>query len=260
MPLPLTIGAGAFFVWSFKMTTSVEELCLQGFGSRVQSTFKLPTPPLMVATSAHVVHAQLSQEANKGSKPLAYPLFFFRVSGFSEAQQSPYNPIALAYEPVSTATDEDTQGRLSLLPINMDIECSYLDNDHGRVLNLAARWCKAGVSGALTFMVRVDGAPLAVVVRPAISVSFNTKDINPDGVNHYEVNLTATMSAYVSGPFDESLYRIALSKEMAFAMESLRSMPVQPALNRNFAYTEAAIENDGLPRASRPLFDLTIKD
>lgn len=241
------------------MTTSVEELCLQGFSSRVQSTFKLPTAPLLVSTSAHVVHAQLSQECNKGSKPLEYPLFFFRLTSMSESQQSPYNSIALAYEPLSTIADDDTQGKISVMPIQMEMECNYLDNDHGRLLNFAANWCKAGISGALTFTVRVDGAPLAIVVRPSISASFSTKDINPDGVNHYELNLSATMAAYVSGRFDESLYRLALSKEMAFSMQSAYTLPQQPSLNRNFAYVEAAIENAGLPTTARPLFDLSFR-
>lgn len=218
--------------------TSIEELCILGVASRLQSVFKLERPPLEVTASDHVVRAQYVAQMQQSTN-LQFPLVFYMLSGFSEGDT--YATSAMRYSGWPTASDEDTGGLLDLIPAIFTFNIWYMDDNKARMLAFCSKWMKASTRGDLNFEAIVDGSKISIQCKPTPNLSVPAKQAQTDSVQMYEFTSDLTVRGYISGPFDDSLRKIAIIKEVM--VSGLLGSRAASSPHEPYLVPESAIED-----------------
>lgn len=179
----------------------IDDYVFKGFQQQYQQTFGC----MCTYTNVHE-KSKLIERLFDG-KEVRYPWAYFVLQNVTPNTES-YNPHYLGRRGLPVTLDTDGGGLLTarLLPVNFEIEISYITNkfqsrDQGSVLSYMRRWMMARRFGYLKFDISYGRlSPIGIGVTLADSVPMPTRENVVEQETAYTCTATATIHGYISEP------------------------------------------------------------
>jgi hypothetical protein len=192
----------AFLILGTEMDIEpIDKFVLAGFAERFQQTFGAVKCAYVNANDKVRILQRVFGEGNQITYPYAY-----LVIKSQRANDQSYNPGYLSRRGiVININSEDTYQTVRILPVDFEIECTYVTNkfssvEQGSILSFARRMLMARRNGYLKFSIDYGMKQFGIGVDLEESVSIPSRENITESETSMEITVTATVHGYISEP------------------------------------------------------------
>ena len=213
----------------------IDDLIKQGFAQQMIRQFRAQT----IYTTSPDKLKTLQQLL--GNDPVKYPYIFLNVQSTAPNTDS-YNAHRLSRHgiPVSLNTDNNQIQMARIVPVNFEIEVTFVTNEYSgdltTVQGFVTRWLFARRNGALQFNVDYGLSQLSISYMLSDNISTPPRESPADGESVYQIVTTATVHGYVSEPELGTRGRINRIQLAEVSAEQLQAMGIQAASATTFSF------------------------
>jgi hypothetical protein len=167
-----------------------------------------------------------------GNKTPTYPYIFLNVQSTAPNNDS-YNAHRLSRHgiPVSLNTDNNQIQTARIVPVNFEIEVTFITNKYtgelDAVQGFVTRWLFARRNGALQFNVDYGLSQLSISYMLSDNVPTPPRENPADGESVYQVVTTATVHGFISEPELGTRGRVNRIQLAEVSVEQLQSLGIQ---------------------------------
>jgi hypothetical protein len=179
----------------------IDYFVLAGFQQRFQQTFGAVKCAYVNANDKVRILQRVFGEGN----PITYPYAYLVIKSQRANDQS-YNAGYLSRRGlVINVSSEETYQTVRILPVDFEIECTYVTNkfnsvEQGSVLAFVRRMLMARRNGFLKFTVDYGMKQFGVGVDLEESVAIPSRENVTENETSMEITVTATVHGYISEP------------------------------------------------------------
>lgn len=213
----------------------VDDLVKTGFAQQMIRQFRAETVYVTSPDKLKALQVML------GNKPVKYPYLFLNVQSTSPNVDS-YNPHRLSRQgiPVSLNTDNNQIQMARIVPVNFEIEVTFVTNqysgDLSTVQGFVTRWLFARRNGALQFNVDYGLSQLSISYMLSDNVPTPPRENPADGESIYQVVTTATVHGYVSEPELGTRGKVNRIQLAEVSAAQLQALGIQSPAAKTFSF------------------------
>lgn len=176
---------------------TIEKMTIRGLSRMMKKHFNLKREPLFISTTDkwNVINHLRKQKDQRTEFPfMTFKLVSMEVNGQS------YHAKSLDRNGVVGAPNDAQSGmyKTQPIPVNINIEMSFLTDDLYVLLNFANNWLYVSLRKLLNMSIEFDGVNYDIQCETDTSLSIPEKDMQIEQVNAYEFVSQVIVHGYVS--------------------------------------------------------------
>lgn len=179
--------------------TPIEEFCYSGIQKRMLEIFGVPAVWTQATDEIRAVRKALIQSG--GSDKITYPYITLRKTTFSRpTDRGSIVALHSFGTRVRSHIDQNIFYQTSLVPIEVAVNVKYVTDSEKTLNHFANSWFMAASAGHLTFDIEYGETDVSVGVILSESVSFPTREADPNNAPEYIVEAEMKCLMYLSDP------------------------------------------------------------